>query len=246
MADQQHDAGQGKKGQKEKRPQKPSLTPIPGQVTKDRKLPMAAFVQGPDTQGKDVQFYIGQDYRPAGRPVGIDPQGMAATLIDIPATATGMLYVSAKTEGMTSPVGVNVEIPAPDSKRVNEFKLQIEPTGVTHDENGFAHIPWTPRVFDAHDVCVATKIYLRGARPFKIKGLAGDAAQSNFEIDLDDKQTKTYEIVVQDEGLLEIDVFVEGVNINDQFRLYGAKKQAGPGPFERLFTKLAAPKKEVK
>lgn len=220
-----------------KEPQIVSLTLAAGQV-KNRQVSVTAFVAlgRRELAGKTVYFYVSQDYQQAATSAtGAD--GRAGALINIPADAKGSILVSAKAEGMPVPASITVDILEEEKLQVSAVdKLGIEPTGQWYTDEGSSHCQWTPRVFDANGKAVEAKLHIVGARPFKINGLTPpiEVEKKIFDIPVT-KEVKTYEVVVASPWLLEVDVFVEGADIEDEFMLEGARPAKQPGFFTRRY-----------
>jgi len=119
-------------------------------------------------------------------------------------------------------------------------KLDIEPTGLWYDEQEHSHILWTPRAFDESGKSVKAELHIVGARPFKIVGLVPPIDEERKIFDVKVSETPaTYEIVVVTPELLEVDVFVQGVDLEEEFMLEGARKSRsaplqGGGFFKHL------------
>lgn len=230
-------AEEKKDDKKEKKePQIVSVTLAAGQV-KNRQVPVTAFVAlgRRELAGKTVYFYVGQDYQLfATSASGAD--GRAGALIDIPADTKGTILISAKAEGMPYPSSIAIDIEEQKSEIPLVAKLDIEPTGQWYDKEEASHYQWTPQAFDESGKAVEAKLHIVGARSFKINGLvpAVEVEKKLFDV-LVTKEVKTYEIIIESSGLLEVDVFVESVDIESEFMLEGARPAKQPGFFTRRY-----------
>ncbi len=212
-----------------------TVTLAAGEV-KNHQIPVTAFVAlgRRELAGKTVYFYIGQNYQQAATSSsGTD--GRASALIQLPPDAKGAILVSAKSEGMPYPVSTTVDIPEGKKEDILVVaKLDIEPTGLWYDEHDYSHILWTPRAFDESGKSVKAGLHIVGARPFRIIGLDPPMPEGKiFDIKVSEVP-KTYEVIVTTPELLEVDVFVEGVDLEDEFMLDGAR-QPKLGFFKRRY-----------
>ena len=102
-----------------------------------------------------------------------------------------------------------------------------------YDDREYSHVLWTPRAFDKAGKAVKTKLHIVGARPFRIIGLDTPVLVEKKIFDIEILEvSKTYELVVTTPELLEVDVFVQGVDLEDELMLEGAKKRIRTAPLQ--------------
>ena len=210
----------------EKKEQPVAVSIFAGEMTTDRRIAVNVFVShgGKAMIGKRVDVYFGDAFTPVfGPPMITDAMGKVGTVISVPAGIKGPQKIYAHTEGVAYPSAITVDIP--EEKKDDVVELDIEPTGLWYDDREHSHVLWTPRAFDKAGKAVKAKLHIVGARPFRIIGLDPPVLVEKkiFDIKISEK-AETYEVVVTTPGLLEVDVFVEGVDTEDELMLEGARE----------------------
>ena len=218
--------GKKKDDKKEKKESPAAISIFAGEMTADRRIVVNVFVSqgGKAMIGKRVDVYFGDAFTPVfGPPMITDAMGKVGTVINVPAGIKGPQKIYAHTEGVAYPSAITVDIP--EEKKDDVVELDIEPTGLWYDDREYSHVLWTPRAFDKAGKAVKAKLHIVGARPFRIIGLDPPVLVEKkiFDIKISEK-AETYEVVVTTPGLLEVDVFVEGVDTEDELMLEGARE----------------------
>ncbi|HLD62150.1 MAG TPA: hypothetical protein VI998_04225 [Patescibacteria group bacterium] len=233
MAEEKDDKNK-KENKKEKESQVVTLTLMAGQV-KNRQAPVTAFVSlgKKELAGKNVYFYIGQNYQPAGESAtGTD--GRAGALIDIPVDAKGSTLISAKADGMEYPkVSIIVDIPEEEKKQVAQVKfLHIEATWQGYDDEGNSKYQWIPRLFDADRKSISGSITISTESPIRLNDGISTEEKTLFVKEIPEKEIKVYRLIISGKGLVEVDVFVHGCDTRREFHLRGKKEvvTAGEAP----------------
>lgn len=201
-----------------------------------RQVVVVVFVTkgGQPCGGCSVTFFCGDAYQQVGQPHQTDPSGKATTVVGLGLSVhAGPLLLSAKADGMPSPVSTVVEVPElakPETREAIEFK--IEPTFAGYNDQGHAQYSWTPRAFDAKQRSITAKLHIVGSRPFYLQkqgephSIKGDV----FELEVPE-EIKTHKITIDSPGLIEIDVAMEGAKIEDNnLRLRGSRRNVNIGP----------------